>query len=69
MSKRKYKQGKPITSLDEFFEHDWFMVGGHGFSYLKTYHAGWCRSWQLQIAKRYIDAGAVYVAEPIENNN
>ena len=61
MSKRKYQKGKQVTSLDEFFEHDFFIVGITE----KTYSAGWCRSWQLQTARMYVKNGYAYVAEPI----
>lgn len=59
MSRRKYKKGALVTSLDEFFLHEYFIVNG------KTQHKGWCRAWQLGLAKQYIDRGVVFVAEPI----
>lgn len=34
MSKRKFKKGAQVRSLDEFFLHDYFIVNG------KTQHSG-----------------------------
>ncbi len=59
MSKRKFKKGAQVRSLDEFFLHEYFIVNG------KTQHSGWCRAWQLGLARLYIERGAVFVAEPI----
>lgn len=59
MSRRKYKKGAPVKSLDELFLHEYFIVNG------KTQHRGWVQSWQLGLAKQYIDRGVVFVAEPI----
>jgi len=59
MSRRKYQKGKLVTSLDEFFQHEYFIVMG------KTQHRGWCQSWQLGLARLYIERGVVFVAEPI----
>ena len=61
MSKRKYKKGKLVTSLDEFFQHECFIVNG------KTQHRGWCQAWQLGLARLYIERGVVYVAERLTN--
>lgn len=61
MSKRKYKRGKQIRSLDEFFQHRMFIVNG------KTFCAGWCRGWQLGLAQNYIRRGVAFVAVPLTN--
>lgn len=61
MSKRKYKKGAQVKSLDEFFQHEHFIVNG------KTQHRGWCQSWQLGLARHYIERGLVYVAVRLTN--
>lgn len=61
MSKRMFKKGAAVTSLDELFKHDYFIVCG------KTLCAGWCRSWQVQMAQDYIRHGVIFVAERITN--
>lgn len=61
MSKRKFKKGAIVTSLDELFEHDYFIAGG------KTFCAGWCRSWQLQMARNFIKVRTLFVAERLTN--
>lgn len=61
MSKRKFKKGAPVTSLDELFKHDYFIAGG------KTLCAGWCRSWQVKMAHDFIKHGSVFVAERLTN--
>lgn len=61
MSKRKFKKGAPVTSLDELFKHDHFIAGG------KTFCAGWCRSWQMQMAQNFIKHGSLFVAERLTN--
>lgn len=61
MSKRKFKKGAQVRSLDEFFLHEYFIVNG------KTQHCGWCRAWQLGLARHYIERGAVFVAVRLTN--
>lgn len=61
MSKRKFKKGALITSLDEYYEHDYFIVRG------ELQHAGWCRSWQMALAKHYIEKNNVFVAVRLTN--
>lgn len=61
MSKRKYKKGALVKSLDELFLHEYFIVNG------KTRHRGWVQSWQLGLARKYIERGAVYVAVRLTN--
>lgn len=61
MSKRKFKPGEPVKSLDDFMKHEWFIVNG------KTYHRGWVLSWQLGTAQRYVERGMAYVAQPLTN--
>lgn len=60
MSKRMYKKGKRIESIDEFFQHERFIVNG------KVYHYGWCMGWPMRLAKIYIDSGLAFVAEKKE---
>lgn len=61
MSKRKYRKGQLVKSLDELFQHDWFIVDVG-----KTYHCGWVRSLQLQTVYYYVKNGLIFFAELIE---
>lgn len=63
MSKRKFKQGKLVTSLDELFEHEYFIDVWCN----KIFHCGWCTSWQVCMARRMIDGGRIFVAERLKN--
>lgn len=59
MSKRKFKKGAPVMCVDDFLKHDWFIVCE------KTYNAGWCRSWSLTLAQRYVKDA--FIAERLTN--
>lgn len=61
MSRRKYKKGALVKSLDELLLHEYFIVNG------KTQHRGWVQSWQLGLARLYIERGCVYVAVKLTN--
>lgn len=61
MSKRKFKKGAPVTSLDDFMKSPYFIVNG------KTFCAGWCRGWQLNMANGYINRGVAFIAERLTN--
>lgn len=61
MSKRKFKRGQKVTDISEFMKHDFFIING------KTFHCGWVRSWQLQMAQAYIDRGSAFVAVRLTN--
>lgn len=61
MSKKKFKKGAPVTSLDDFMKHPYFIVNG------KTFCAGWCRGWQLNTAMRYAKSGEAFIAERLTN--
>lgn len=63
MSKRKFKRGKVVTSLDEFFEHKYFVDGWCN----KTFHASWCISWPVRLARLMIVRGRLFVAERLTN--
>ena len=56
MSKARYKKGEQITSLDELARQKFVYVHD------KITHCGWCLSWQIRVAKRYLDAGVVWKA-------
>lgn len=51
----RYREGKPITSIDELMKQD-FIYFRH-----KLYHKGWFGSWQLRFAKKHI--GEMFYAE------
>ena len=57
--KRKYRKGNPITSLDELSKQEFI------YFFDKITHCGWFMSWQLCMAKRYIDRGFLYYAEKV----
>lgn len=63
MSKRKFKRGKLITSLDELFEHEYFIDAWNN----KTFHYQWCISWSVRMARQTIDRGRFFVAERLKN--
>lgn len=65
MSKRKYKKGELVTSLDDLFRSDWFIVC-YGNNQ-KTQHAGWLTSMQARCLYNYIASKMIYFAVPIEN--
>lgn len=60
--KRKYCKGAKITSLDE--------LAGQEFIYFfdKITHNGWFCSWQLSLARRYIERDCLYYAERITDD-
>lgn len=69
MSKRKYRKGDKITSLDELVKQEFI------YFFDKITHNGWFMSWQFRLAKMYIDRGFLYYAikeeqrsVPNENN-
>lgn len=59
MSKRKYKQGDLVTSLDELSTLP--VVFFHG----KVVNCGWFLSWQLRWVLYRIKTGQIYKAELI----
>jgi len=67
MSKRKYRKGKVVTSLDTLFEHQYFIVRYGGGTHEKTHQASWLRAWQTQMAHNFIKQGAVFVADLLTN--
>lgn len=54
MSKRKFKKGKQVSSLDELFEHQHFVVQYGPRSPERTVHAGFILSWQVRMAQLFI---------------
>jgi hypothetical protein len=61
MSKRKLQQGEMITSLDRLALCEWVFVRG------KPYHRRWVLSWQLSMAKLYVDSGIAFEGIRITN--
>lgn len=56
MSKRKYRKGGPILSLDEFARQELVYVDH------KITHCGWFQSWQFGYTKRMMEQGRVCYA-------
>ncbi len=68
MSKRKFKKGKLVTSIDELFEHQNFIVQYGGFtSPERTVHFGFVQSWQVSMANLFVRGKRVWVAERLTN--
>lgn len=61
MSKRKFKKGPQITSLDRLAAVDMAIVAG------KTYLNGWIISWPVRMAQGYIRSGLAYEAVKLTN--
>lgn len=56
MSKRKYRKGGPILSLDELARQE-FVYVDH-----KITHFGWFQSWQFGYTKRMMEQGRICYA-------
>ncbi|MBE6666881.1 MAG: hypothetical protein E7607_01030 [Ruminococcaceae bacterium] len=56
MSKRKYRKGGPILSLDELARQE-FVYVDH-----KITHCGWFQSWQFGYTKRMMEQGRICYA-------
>lgn len=56
MSRRKYRIGPRITSLNELAEQEYIYCSG------KIMHCGWFMSCQMRTVKMYIELGAVRAA-------
>lgn len=56
MAKRKYRKGKPITSLDELAKQEFIYLHD------KITHRGWFGSWQFSLVQRYIERGLLFYA-------
>lgn len=61
MSKRKYKRGKPIGSIDELLECDYVYIFGD-----RPKHISFVLSLQLRVVDQSIKRNGVYKAVPIE---
>lgn len=63
MSKPKYKKGKKIETVADFEKSkcEYFKV------HERTTHRAWIESWQYRVLKNYINAGAIFEAEGVEN--
>jgi hypothetical protein len=58
-SKRKYKPGEVISSLDELASQEFIYIRH------KIYHRGWWQSLQFHFVKRHMDAGFIRKAERV----
>ena len=64
-SRRRYKRGERITSLDELYKSDFIWWRG------KVYHKGWFSSWQFRYVYMQLNGVGIYkvekiVEEPVE---
>ena len=55
-SKRKFRQGDQITSLEELVKHEWFIWHG------QTKHIEMFRSMSLRTVEQFINNGSIYEA-------
>lgn len=60
--KRKYRKGEKITSLDELVKQEFV------YFFDRINHIGWVKSWQINLALRYIERGCLYYAEKMEED-
>lgn len=58
-SKRKYRPGGTITSLDELATQEFVYIHD------KIYHRGWWQSLQFSFVKRKLDGGFIRKAERV----
>ena len=65
MSKRKFKQGVMVKSLDDLLKYEWFIV--HFGTKTKTMHQKVLACWRLHTCELFVKAGHVYVAERLTN--
>lgn len=64
MSKRKYKKGRQLTTLDEVGEQTWLIIDfGHKTI---TRHIGFVASMQFRVVQNQLLKGMLYAAEPID---
>lgn len=61
MSKKKYRKGYRIRSLNELVEHDFIFFND------KVTHRGWFESWPIRTAKAMIKGGCIRAAIKIES--
>lgn len=62
MSRRKYKVGKKITSLDELIKQEFVYFKSP--SHCKIIHCGWWKSYQFNYIIGCFVRGLIYKAEP-----
>lgn len=67
MSRRKFKKGQMITTLDELLKHQHFIVRYGAKSTERTVHAGFILSWNLRMAQQFIKSERIWVAERLTN--
>lgn len=65
-TKRKFRPGALVKSIDEIFKHDYFMIA-NGEKGWKTVHNSILRSWQVNFCNAHIGRGYVRIAERLTN--
>ncbi len=61
MSKRKYRPGQPIRTLDELVKQDLIYFFG------RIMPRGWFLNWQLRLTTDYLNSGWIRSAVKIED--
>jgi len=69
MTKPKYKKGRRIQSVADFSRTcwPWFIVEFGNTK--KTLNRGFLISWQYRTLEQFVNAGRVFVANPIGGEN
>ena len=56
---KKYTRGKQIPSIEELVKQEFIYVNN------TITHRGWFMSWQISLAKRFLESGCLFYAEKI----
>ena len=65
MSKRKYKLGRRIKTLDELMRQEFVIHKPKNAPREKVYHCGWFWSWTIRATYLQVKSGSLYKAERI----
>lgn len=65
MSKRKWKQGRKLTPLEAVSE---IIAGRPVYFRNKWTHNGWARGWQISMLIGSANAGVIFEATPVQEN-
>lgn len=65
MSRPKFKTGKQIKSISDFDQSECMYFKVRFGNKLQTKHKSFLTSWQYILLKRFIQAGSIFEAEPV----
>ena len=69
MTKPKYKKGRRIQSVADFSRTCWLWFIVEFGNTKKTLHRSFLISWQYRTLEQFVNAGRVFVANPIGVQN